>query len=111
MKFPESQRFLTVYSGLVTLVFGVTVLCAFVMQPKKAAFEQIDVQRINLVEPDGKIRMVISDKARFPGSFIKGSESPRSDRKTTGIIFIDDDGTEMGGLIFGGTKDKDGKVQ
>src|SRR2546423_11098578 len=110
MKFLGSQRFLVVYSGLVTLVFCVTVLCAFVMQSKTAAFEQIDVQRINLVEPDGKVRMIISDKAHFPGSLIKGTEAPRSDRKTTGLIFIDDDGTEMGGLIFGGTKDKDGKV-
>jgi len=99
------------YSGLVTLAFGVIVVCGFVVPSKRASFEQIDVQRINLVEPDGKLRLVISDKARFPSSYIKASEFPRSDRKTTGMIFIDDDGTEMGGLIFGGTKDKDGKVQ
>ena len=110
MKFLDSQRFLVLYSGLVTLAFAVSVLCGFVNQTKKASFEQIDVQRINLVEPDGKIRMVISDKARFPGSYVNGSEFPRSDRKTTGMIFIDDDGTEMGGLIFGGVKDTNGKV-
>jgi len=52
------------------------------MQTKKASFEQLDVQCIK----DRKIRMVISDK--------------RADRKTTGMIFIDDDGTEMGGVIF-----------
>lgn len=111
MKFFGTQRFLAVYSGLVTLAFAVTVLCGFVMQSKRTTFEQIDVQRINIVEPDGKVRMVISDKARFPGSYIKETEFPRSDRKTTGMIFIDDEGTEMGGLIFGGSKDKDGKVQ
>jgi hypothetical protein len=110
MKFLGSQRFLILYSGLVTLAFSVTVLCGFVAQSKRGTFEQIDVQRINLVEPDGTIRMVISDKAQFPGSYIKGKEIPRPDRKSTGIIFIDDEGSEIGGLTFRGSKDNDGKV-
>lgn len=107
----SNQRFLTVYSGVVTAGLGIAVLSGFTLQPRRTTFEQIDVQRINLVEPDGTIRMVISDKARFPGSYIKGTEFPRPDRKTTGMIFVDDEGTEMGGLIFRGSKDKEGKVQ
>jgi len=70
MRFLGSQRFLAVYSGLVTLAFCITILCGFVLSPKRNAFEEIDVQRINLVEPDGKLRMVISDRTRFPGSYI-----------------------------------------
>ena len=106
-----NQRFLTVYSGVLTVAFAVTVLCGFVLPAKKTAFEEIDVQRINIVEPDGKIRLIISDKDKFPGSYIKGTEFARPDRKTTGMIFMDDEGTEMGGLTFHGSRDKDGKVQ
>jgi hypothetical protein len=41
---------------------------------------------------------------------IKGKEYPREDRRTAGILFFNDEGTENGGLIFGGMKDKNGKL-
>ena len=50
--------------------------------------------------------MVISNKADFPGIIIKGKETPHPDRKTAGMLFFNDEGTENGGLIFGGSKDK-----
>jgi hypothetical protein len=74
------------------------------------SFDEIDVKRINLIEPDGTLRLVMADKAHFPGLIVKGKEYPH-DRQTAGMLFFDDEGTENGGLIFGGMKDKDGKVQ
>jgi hypothetical protein len=55
--------------------------------------------------------MVLSNKAQCPGLIIKGKEYPREDRHTAGVIFFDDEGTEDGGLIFGGSKDHSGKVE
>src|SRR5262249_9241944 len=43
MKLFGSQRFLFVYSALVTIALGVTVFCGFVMQTKKASVEQTKV--------------------------------------------------------------------
>jgi hypothetical protein len=48
------------------MVFAGTVLSGFADKSKVVRFEELDVQRLNLVEPDGTLRMVISDKARFP---------------------------------------------
>jgi hypothetical protein len=73
-----------------------------------AAIEELDVQRINLREPDGTLRLVISNKSKAPGIFIKGKEYPHPDRKTAGMIFFNDEGTENGGLIFGGETSPDG---
>ena len=42
---------------------------------------------------------------------MKGKEYPHEKRKTAGILFFDDEGTENGGLIFGGMRGKDGKVE
>ena len=111
MSFLSSQRFLTIYSGVLTAVFAVTVLSGFANSPKDAAFDAITVRRINIVEPDGTLRLVLSDKSKFPGLFLKGKEYPHEDRQTAGILFFDDEGTENGGLIFGGAKDKSGKVE
>lgn len=110
MKFLSSQRFLAIYSGTLTITFAITILGGFAVDKKKSSFEEIDVQRINLVEPDGTLRMIISDKALWPGIYLKGQEHPHPNRKTAGMLFLNEEGTENGGLIFGVEKDKDGKV-
>ena len=105
----SDPRFLAVYSGSVTAALLVLLLSGSSPAKRKTSFDEIDVKRINVVEPDGTLRMVISDKARFPGWIMKGQEHP-SDRKTTGLLFFNEEGTENGGLIFGGYKGPDGKV-
>jgi hypothetical protein len=106
----SNPRFLALYSGVLTAVLAIVVICAFAESHQREKFTAIDVERINVVEPDGTLRMVISNKAAFPGIIIKGQETPHPDRKTAGMLFFNDEGTENGGLIFGGSKDKDGKV-
>ena len=105
------ERFLTLYSGVLTAVFAATILAGFASRTRQTSFDEISVRRINIVEPDGTLRMVLSGKAAAPGLIIKRKEYPRQDRQTAGIIFFDDEGTEDGGLIFGGAKNKDGKVE
>lgn len=110
LKLPSGQRLLMIYSGVLTLVFAGTVLMGVTSSTRGAAFDQISVHRINVVEPDGTLRMVISNAADSPGTPIKGRIYDRADRKVAGVIFMNDEGTENGGLIFGGSKDKNGKV-
>jgi hypothetical protein len=69
----------------------------------------IDVERINVREPDGTLRLVIAGRDRFPGEFVKGQEKPRPDRRhAAGMLFLNDEGTENGGLIWAGKKDASG---
>ena len=104
-----TQRLLLAYSGALTIVLCVVLLTASTSH-KKAAFDEIDVKRVNIVEPDGTVRLVISNKSSFPGLIVEGKEYP-DDRHTAGMLFFDDEGTENGGLIFGGMKDKDGQIE
>src|SRR6185312_4207154 len=107
----RSQRFLVVYSGVLTAAFAITLLTGFASpKPKKTAFDEIDVHRINVREPDGTLRMVISNGTRLPGVIVRGKEQPRVDRPQAGMLFYNDEGTENGGLIFGGRTDASGKV-
>jgi hypothetical protein len=72
--------------------------------------DELTVGRLNVVEPDGTPRMIIASRERFPGSFTKRKEIARPDRRNVaGILFIDDEGTENGGLVQGSRLDKDGK--
>ncbi len=105
----NGNRLLVVYSGVLTLVLAMTLL-ATAERSRKTSFEEIDVQRVNVVEPDGTVRLILSNKTLFPGIIFKKKEYPHPNRKTAGILFFNEEGTENGGLIFGGEKDKNGKA-
>lgn len=69
--------------------------------PGTASFDQIDVHRINVIEPDGKPRLILTSKQRFPGAIMDGKEYPHPGRDVGGgILFFNDDGTEAGGLVY-----------
>lgn len=68
-------------------------------------FDEINVQRINVREPDGRLRYVLANSARLPGAIIRGHEYPPH-RSEAGMIFYSDEETENGGLAFAG---KDGE--
>lgn len=109
MKQETAIRLLTLYSGVLTAAVAVLFTTAAVSPGRHASYEQIDVQRINLREPDGTLRMVISNQKQFPGYIFKGHEYAH-DRRSAGMIFYNEEGTENGGLTFAGSRDKDGKI-
>src|SRR5215831_9625613 len=102
-------RVLAIYSSVLT-----TVLTAFVLAGSVAAkpqsFDEIDVRRINVREPDGTLRLVISNRARLPGVIERGQELPKAERSQAGMLFYNDEGTENGGLVFGGRRNAQGQV-
>src|ERR1700691_1735818 len=48
--------------------------------------------------------MTISNSATAPGLIFKGAEHSFPNRQAAGILFFNDEGTENGGLLFGGSK-------
>src|SRR5215831_18802271 len=104
------NRFVMIYSGVLIAGLVVVVAAGFGAGSKKIKFAEIEVQRINVVEPDGTLRMVISDKAKLPGVIIRGKEERQEERPQAGMLFYNDEGSENGGLIFGGHKNGKGEV-
>jgi hypothetical protein len=100
-KLEREVRFLKIYAALATLVCGVFLLSAFAFQSRKQKFGEIDVERINIVEKDGKLRMVISNNERQHPGIVNGKTIKRDGPRPPGLIFFNHLGDEMGGLIFG----------
>jgi len=69
-------------------------------QPKVTTFDEISVQRLNIVEPNGRYRLVLANGARFPGLFMDGREYRHHSRSGGGMWFYNDDGDEVGGLSY-----------
>lgn len=100
-------RLLKLYAIASSAVLLVLAVSAFKQQ--KARFAEIDVERINIVEPDGKLRMVLSNRPRSIGPIYKGKPFGYPGGSRPGIIFFNDEGTENGGLTFQGSKSEDGR--
>lgn len=101
-------RLLKGYAVVVTLLLGTLSIAAFRQSSQKTRFTEIDVERINIVEPDGKLRMVISNRPRSIGPIYKGKPFGYPGGTRPGMIFFNDEGTENGGLTFTGRRRDDG---
>ena len=106
MKF-DAQKALIAYSGVLTAVFAGVMVSGAAQGIGPGRFTELEVERINVREADGTLRLVISNQSRFPEIPYRGREVPHPERDTAGMLFMNEEGTEVGGLIFGG-KDKDG---
>ncbi|HEY5062449.1 MAG TPA: hypothetical protein VII52_12990 [Gemmatimonadaceae bacterium] len=100
-------RLLKGYALITTALLATLTLTAF-RGPPRQKFTEIDVQRINVVEPDGRYRMVISNRPRSIGPIYKGKPFGYAGGTRPGIIFFNDEGTENGGLTFTGQRNPDG---
>jgi len=65
--------------------------------------DEITTHRINIVEPDGRLALVISDHIRQHPGRMNGKDFPARDRPA-GMIFFNEEGDECGGLVYDGTK-------
>ena len=113
-------RFLKGYALVVTLIVGVLALGAFTrpdgrlvgrIQGTTAKFDVIDVERINVMEPDGKYRLVISNRPRSIGPIYQGKPFGYEGGNRPGLIFFNDEGSENGGLTFTGRRGADGRYR
>jgi hypothetical protein len=106
-------RLLKGYAVIMTLVVGVLAVGAFArpggrqvgeIQGTRAKFDVIDVERINVIEPDGKYRLVLSNRPRSIGPIYMMKPFGYEGGTRPGMIWFNDEGTENGGFTFTGTK-------
>jgi hypothetical protein len=114
MNILNSPKLLATYAGGLTAGVAVALLSGFTNQSPNPHFDTITVQRINVAEPDGTLRAVLTNNNRIPGLIINGHEyADYGNRKAStaaGMLFYDAQATESGGLTFGGQKDAQGQI-
>jgi hypothetical protein len=101
-------RLLRAYVIVSTVGLGVLALSAFQRASQKPRFTEIDVERINIIEQDGRVRLVIANDARSPAVVVAGRTLGKAGGRA-GLMFYNEEGDETGGLIFRGRK-VDGQV-
>lgn len=71
---------------------------------------ELDVERINIVEKDGTVKMIITNAGKFPNGKeqINGRPTNEDRKKRAGMLFFNEDGIECGGFIYDGKKTGNG---
>ncbi|HEX6938252.1 MAG TPA: hypothetical protein VF158_02480 [Longimicrobiales bacterium] len=105
----KELRFLRLYVVFSVPVLAVLLFAAISERAKAPYFEEITVERINVVEPDGTRKLVIASSARQTEGTIGGVQIPIERTRPAGLVFFNDYGDEVGGLGFGGDRTKGGQ--
>src|SRR5690349_1064712 len=94
------------YAGISTLAI-VFLIAQFFLSTSTNRFEEINAERINIVESDGTLKMVISNKERQHPGLSNFKPLPARER-AAGIIFFNSSGDECGGLTYEGNEKEAG---
>ena len=99
---------LKLYAGGSTLALVFLAAAAFRQAPggpTRQKFDQIDVERINIVEKDGRVRLVIANSERQAVTVVDGKPLLPNRKRDAGLIFFNDEGDENGGMTWSGRTD------
>jgi hypothetical protein len=89
------------------LVVGLAAAAFRQVSAPARSWGEISVERINVVDADGTLRLVIANKKRMHPGVMDGKMIDRP-RPVAGLIFFNDEGDEVGGLTYAG-QEKDGE--
>lgn len=95
----------------VATVVGMTFITSTAFKKSgNQRFGEIDVERINIVEKDGTVKMVITNVELFPNGtdIINGRPTNEGRKKRSGMLFFNEEGIECGGFIYDGRKTENG---
>jgi hypothetical protein len=101
-------RLLKLYAGGSTLALVFLSAAAFRQAqtpPARQKFDQIDVERINVVEKDGRVRLVIANSERQAVTVVDGQSILPNRKRDAGLIFFNDEGDENGGMTWSGRRE------
>ena len=94
-------RLLQLWAGLSGLAVIVLAVAAFGQPATPTRIDELTVQRLNIVDANGTLRLVIANKDRMHPGVMDGVTINRP-RPVAGLLFFNDEGDEVGGLTFTG---------
>jgi hypothetical protein len=94
-------RALQAYAAGVSLALVVLVSAGLVQSNATQRIDELTVQRLNVVDANGTLRVVLSNKDRMHPGVMDGKTINRP-RPQAGLLFFNDVGDEVGGLVFAG---------
>src|SRR6186713_400245 len=99
-------RILQVYTAASFAALAFLSITAFSQSNSAQRIDELTVQRLNVVDANGTLRFVLSNKDRMHPGVMDGVTINRP-RPVAGMLFFNDQGDEVGGLTYSG-QERDG---
>ena len=93
-------RILQIAVILLVVANGFLFLALRRIERRPARFGEIDVERVNIVEKDGTLKLALFNSARLT----RGTDQREGQGRIAGMLFYNEEGYECGGLVYMGTK-------
>ncbi|MBV2130342.1 hypothetical protein [Arsukibacterium indicum] len=91
------------------LALSAVILTTGMKAENHGHFETLSVERLNIIEADGTVKMLLTNTARFPVTEeVNGKVLNEDRKKRSGMLFFNEEGTEAGGFIYDGSKNEQG---
>lgn len=97
-------RILQIYAAITFAVMTFVSITAFTQPGGTQRLDELTVQRLNVVDANGTLRFVLSNKDRMHPGVMDGVTINRP-RPVAGMLFFNDEGDEVGGLTYTGSDD------
>jgi hypothetical protein len=104
MSIRRQLRILQIYAAISFAVVTFLSVSAFTQSTSTQRIDELTVQRLNVVDANGTLRFVLSNKDRMHPGVMDGVTINRP-RPVAGMLFFNDEGDEVGGLTYSGTDD------
>ncbi|MDZ7757390.1 hypothetical protein [Rhodohalobacter sp.] len=101
----KTTLFLIIYAITLTFFVITVLLSGFTIHGSNQNLKEITVERINIVEPDGSLKMVISNSSEQHPGMMNGERLDERVRDP-GIIFFNEEQDEVGGLLYSGNEEE-----
>lgn len=98
----KSLRMLQLWVGVLTLLV-VALLLALGYLLRQQQRHELTAERINIVEPDGQLKLVLSGSQRQHPGLVGGQPLPARARGA-GLTIFNEAGDECGGLLYNGNE-------
>jgi hypothetical protein len=98
-------RLLQIYATSSSFILVFLAASAFRQAPVRQV-DEMTLQRLNIVDGNGTLRLVLAGKDRMHPGILDGKTIDRA-RPVAGLIFFNDEGDEVGGLTITG-QERDG---
>jgi hypothetical protein len=97
-------RVLQAYAAVTFVIAAFLSVTAFTQSTATQRIDELTVQRLNVVDANGTLRFVLSNKDKMHPGVMDGVTINRP-RPVAGMLFFNDEGDEVGGLTYTGTDD------
>lgn len=96
-------------AAIASLALSAVILTTGMKAERQGHFDTLTVERLNIVEADGTVKMLLTNTARFPTTEqVNGTVLNEDRKKRSGMLFFNEEGIEAGGFIYDGSKNERG---